>query len=165
MTRPSTKPNAMKPTRNCHERSVSKPQIQPLTTAHTKSVRPPTNPSLPAESRDNVNRAWQDTQVNVLPLKSNRHLGYRARIAGTSACPSSASLAPRSAPPLPQDERSHRQHQQQRTVDERRPPAKSRPIAEDGSRERKAEQQGRSGHRPLSGGRRAATERDQDHAQ
>src|SRR2546426_11821959 len=130
MTRPSTKPNAMKPSRNCHDQSVSKPQIQPLTAAHTKSVRPPTNPSLPAESRDNVNRAWQDTQVNVLPLKSNRHLGYRARIAGTSACPSSASLAPRSAPPIPQDERGHRQDQQQRTVDERRPSAQSRAIAE-----------------------------------
>src|SRR5437879_13088935 len=72
MTRPSTKPNAMKPTRNCHELSVSKPQIQPLTAAHTKSVKPPTNPSLPAESRDNVNCAWQDTQVNVLTLRMGK---------------------------------------------------------------------------------------------
>src|SRR2546425_7643109 len=87
MTRPSTKPNAMKPTRNCHERSASKPQIQPLTAAHTKSVKPPTNPSLPAESRDNVNCAWQDTQVNVLPLKSNRHLGYRAPHRGHISLP------------------------------------------------------------------------------
>jgi hypothetical protein len=78
MTRPSTKPNAMKPARNRQDRSVSKPQIQPLTTAHTKSVKPPTNPSLPAASRDNVNRARQDEQVNVLPLKSKRHLEYGA---------------------------------------------------------------------------------------
>src|SRR2546428_4562744 len=78
MTSPSTKPNAMKPSRTCHERSVSKPLIQPLTTAHTKSVKPPTNPSLPAESRDNINRASHAEQVHVLPLTSNRHLGYRA---------------------------------------------------------------------------------------
>src|SRR2546426_5140298 len=87
MTRPSTKPNAMKPSRNCHDQSVSKPQIQPLTAAHTKSVRPPTNPSLPAESRDMVNCAWQDTQVNVLPLKSNRHLGYRTPRCGHISLP------------------------------------------------------------------------------
>src|SRR2546428_6231488 len=88
MTRPSTKPNAMKPTRNRQDRRVSKPQIQPLTTALTKSVKPPTKPSLPAESRDSVNRARQDEQVNVLPLKSKRHLGCGAPHRGHVSAPS-----------------------------------------------------------------------------
>ena len=81
---------------NRHVQIWSKPRTKPPSAAAPNSAKPPTAPTRRAESRENVNRAPQETQWNTLEPKGTRHLEQREPRSGEAACSAPRSRGPRS---------------------------------------------------------------------